>query len=214
MSGPGRVSVSESGLDAAAAAAAEALSAGGLVVIPTDTVYGLAASLQHPEAIRAIFHAKNRPADMPVPVLVASVAEAERLAPGELEAHEALLRRFWPGALTVIVGSSPLIPHEVTAGRGTVGLRQPDSAVAVAILRAAGGALAVTSANLSGGPPACEAAELADALLRHVALVIDAGHCPGGAASTVLDLSVASPRVVREGPVAREELRELLPNLT
>jgi len=214
MSGPVRVSVSESGLDAAAAAAAKALSAGGLVVIPTDTVYGLAASLQHRQAIRAIFHAKNRPPDTPIPVLVASIAEAEGLVPGELEAHEALLRRFWPGALTVIVGSSPVIPNEVTAGRGTVGLRQPDSPVAVAILRAAGGALAVTSVNLSGDPPACEAAQLPDALLRYVALVIDAGHCPGRAASTVLDLSVAPPRVLREGPIAREELRELLPNLT
>ncbi len=219
MNGPRVVSVSQSGIDAAASEAAEALAAGGLVVMPTDTVYGLAASLQRPEAIRAIFDAKHRPAEMALPVLVASAEDAERLVPGELEAHEELLRRWWPGALTVIVATSTRIPREVTAGGATVGLRQPDSAVAEAILRAAGGALAVTSANISGDPPACEVADLPDELLRHVAVVIDGGRghrrgpCPGGAASTVLDLSSDPPRVLREGPVAAAQLRTLLPGL-
>lgn len=205
--------VSEHGVDAVARAAAEALGAGELVVMPTDTVYGLAASLRHGAAISEIFRAKQRPADMPLPVLVASIAEAERLAVGELEAHEELLRRWWPGALTVIVEAAPQIPSEVTAGGPTVGLREPDSEVARAILHAAGGSAAVTSANLSGDPPATEVSDLPDELLRHVGLVIDGGQCPGGTASTVLDLSCTPPRVLREGPVGVDELRRLLPDL-
>ncbi|MFW5866763.1 MAG: L-threonylcarbamoyladenylate synthase [Armatimonadota bacterium] len=207
------VRVADVGIDEAATMAAEALAEGGLAVMPTDTVYGLAASLPRRRAIERIFDAKKRPADMPLPVLVASVAEAEALVPGQLEPHEELLSRWWPGALTVIVGSSEQIPQEVTAGGPTVGLREPDSDVARAILHAAGGALAVTSANISGDPPAREVADLPDELLRQVALVIDAGRCAGGTASTVLDLSSAPPRVLRAGPVATDELRRMLPDL-
>ncbi|MFW6156013.1 MAG: L-threonylcarbamoyladenylate synthase [Armatimonadota bacterium] len=207
------VSVSQAGLEAAVSAAVEALGGGAPAVIPTDTVYGLAGSLYDPGAIRAIFRAKDRPPDMPLPVLVASTAEAERLVPGELEAHEALLDRFWPGALTVIVSASERIPAGVTAGRSTVGLREADSRVARAILRGAGGALAVTSANISGRPPACEVSELPDELLRQVAVVIDAGPCPGGTASTVLDLSAHPPRLLRHGPITRDELVRHLPDL-
>ncbi|MFO8080336.1 MAG: L-threonylcarbamoyladenylate synthase [Armatimonadota bacterium] len=213
MSASRVLSVTEHGVDAVARSAAEALGSGELVVMPTDTVYGLAASLRHRAAIAEIFRAKQRPADMPLPVLVASIAEAEALVPGELEAHEQLLSRWWPGALTVIVEASPRIPSEVTAGGPTVGLREPDSEVARAILHAAGGTAAVTSANLSGDPPATEVSDLPDALLRHVGLVIDAGGCPGGTASTVLDLSRTPPRVLREGPVEVDELRKLLPDL-
>lgn len=214
MNGARVVRIEGSGVEAAAAAAADALAAGGLVVMPTDTVYGLAASLADTAAIREIFRVKDRPEDMPLPVLVASPADAERLVPGELEAHEALLHRHWPGALTVIVRSSPQIPSEVTSGGPTVGLRQPDGDAAQAILRAAGGALAVTSANISGDLPACDVSELPDELLRDVALVIDGGRCPGGTASTVLDLSTDPPRVLRPGPIDVDELRKLLPDLT
>lgn len=213
MNAPRVVRVAQSGLEAAAAAAAEALAGGGLIVMPTDTVCGLAASLERPDAIAAIFRAKGRPAEMSLPVLVASIAEAQDLVPGELEAHEELLARHWPGALTVIVQASPRIPPEVSAGRSTVGLREPASEVARAILHAAGGALAVTSANISGEPPAVGVVELSDKLLRNVALVIDAGQCPGGVASTVLDLSTRPPRVLREGPIGVEQLRRLLPDL-
>jgi len=207
------VRVDEAGCEAAAAAAAQALTSGELVVMPTDTVYGLAASLKHPEAIRRIFRAKSRPADMPLPVLVASLEDAERLVPGELEKHEALLSRFWPGALTVVVAASEHIPVEVSGGQSTVGLRRPDDAVAQAILRAAGGALAVTSANISGEPPAREVADLTDGLLQHVALVVDAGPCPGGVASAVIDLNTTPPGLLRAGPIGVDALRPLLPDL-
>ncbi len=213
MSGPVVISVATAGIEASASVAAEALEAGALVVLPTDTVYGLAASLRRPDAIRAIFAAKRRPEGMALPVLVASPEDAERLVPGALDAHDALLRRRWPGALTVIVPASAQIPPEVTAGRDTVGLREPDHPVAVAILHAAGGALAVTSANISGDQPACEVADLPEELLRQVAVVIDAGRCPGGTASTVLDLAAHPPRVLREGAIPARSLRKFLPDL-
>ncbi len=207
------VRVSEIGARDAAAEAAEVLARGELAIMPTDTVYGLAASLDHPEAISAVFRAKNRPADMPLPVLVASADDAHPLVAGSLAPHEDLLDEFWPGALTVIVPASERVPREVIAGGSSVGLRQPDSDVALAILRAAGGALAVTSANISGQAPACQTSELPRALLDHVEIVIDAGPCPGGTASTVLDLSAAPPRILREGPVTREQLTRRFPDL-
>ncbi|HCA46577.1 MAG TPA: threonylcarbamoyl-AMP synthase [Armatimonadetes bacterium] len=213
MSGPAVISVARAGVEAAASAAAEALEAGGLVVLPTDTVYGLAASLRRPDAIRAVFAAKRRPEGMALPVLVASPEDAERLVPGALDAHDAVLRRWWPGALTVIVPASAQLPPAVTAGRTTVGLREPDHPVAVAILHAAGGALAVTSANISGDPSAREIADLPEELLHQVAVVIDAGRCPGGTASTVLDLAAHPPRVLREGAIPASSLREFLPDL-
>ena len=213
MSGPVVIRVATAGVEAAASAAAAALEAGGLVVLPTDTVYGLAASLRRPDAIRAIFAAKRRPDGMALPVLVASPEDAERLVPGALEAHDALLRRWWPGALTVVVPASAQIPPEVTAGRATVGLREPDQPVAGAILHAAGGALAGTSANISGEQPACEVADLPEELLRQGAVVIDAGRCPGGTASTVLDLAAHPPRVLREGAIPASSLREFLRDL-
>jgi L-threonylcarbamoyladenylate synthase len=204
------VRAADSDFASAASAAADVLEAGGLLVMPTDTVYGLGASLQCPAAIADIYRAKSRPPDMPLPVLVASSADASRLAREGLAQYEAMLERFWPGALTVVVPAAPEVPREVTAGLDTVGLRQPDSEVALEVLRAAGGALAVTSANLSGDSPAREVGELPAELLAHVDLVIDAGPCPGGTASTVLDLTTAPPRILREGPISRDDLAESL----
>jgi len=191
--------------------AARVLSGGGLVVMPTDTVYGLAAALDQPCALEAIYEAKRRPHDMPLPVLVASPRDADRMAAEPLSGRAlALCERFWPGALTVIVRAAESVPAIVTAGSGAVGLRMPDSKVALAIIRAAGGALAVTSANLSGEDSARDVTHLPPELLAHVALVVDGGECPGGVPSTVLDLTGPEPRVLREGAIAADLIREAL----
>ena len=213
MRQPAQISVPPATIDEAAAEASAVLADGGLIVIPTDTVYGIAARLDEESAVEALFAAKLRPRDGAIPALVASVTDAQRLVSGELEAHEGLLRRFWPGALTIVVRRSDTVPDWVTAGRDTVGIRMPDSEIAQAIRAAAGGALAVTSANISGAPAACEVADLPEELLRHVGLVVDGGRCPGGRASTVLDLSAHPPRVLREGPIDADELRRMLPDL-
>lgn len=187
------------------------LAEGGLVVLPTDTVYGLAAALDQPCALEAVYQAKRRPRDMPLPVLVASAEDAQVLAAGPLSGPaRALCERFWPGALTVVVPAAPHVPAIVTSGTGTVGLRMPDSPVALAIIAAAGGALAVTSANLSGEDTPREVTELPPELLTHVALVVDGGVCPGGVPSTVVDLTGPEPRVLREGAIRAEVLRSVL----
>lgn len=201
----------DAGLDEIAARAARTLEGMGLVVMPTDTVYGLAASLDSPCAIEHIFDAKRRPREMPLPVLLASVADADRLTREPLSGRgRALCDAFWPGALTVIVEANGRVPAAVTAGRGTVGLRVPDSEIARAIIAAAGGALAVTSANVSGAEPAVDAASLDAELLAHVGLVVDDGPCPGGTPSTVVDLTGATPVVLREGAIPTDAILSVL----
>ena len=198
----------------AAEACARAVARGELIVIPTDTVYGLAGGVRNPDAIARIYEAKGRPEHMALPVLVASAQDALPLIGGDAAAEaKHLFERFWPGALTAVVPRTDDVPAAVTAGRPTVGLRLPDSDLARAIIAACGGALATTSANLSGEPPACDVAELPAELLARVAVVIDAGRCPGGAPSTVVDLSAHPPRLLRGGPVPAEALREVLPEL-
>lgn len=198
----------------AAQACADAVERGVLIVFPTDTVYGIAADPFNEEAILRLFEAKGRPHGMPIPVLVASADDVDGLVGGALPAGaDDLFERFWPGALTVIVPRSQGLPAAVASGGDTIGLRLPDSEIAREIIAACGGALATTSANLTTEPPACEVAELSSELLAHVAVLIDGGRCPGGTASTVLDLTSDPPQVLRDGPVSREELREVLPTL-
>ena len=198
----------------AAEACADAVERGDLIVFPTDTVYGIGADPFSEAAILRLFEAKGRPQGMPIPVLVASAAEVGCVSEGELPAVAAeLFERFWPGALTVIVPRSEALPAVIASGGDTIGLRLPDSEIALEIIAACGGALATTSANLTAQPPAREVGELSPELLAHVAVVIDGGPCRGGTASTVLDLTADPPKILREGPVSREELREVIPSL-
>ncbi len=197
--------------DEVAARAARTLEGLGLIIMPTDTVYGLAASLDSPCALEHVFEAKHRPRQMPLPVLISSTADADRLTREPLSGMaRALCDAFWPGALTVIVEANDRVPAAVTAGRGTVGLRVPDSDIARAIIAAAGGALAVTSANLSSVEAAVDVASLDAKLLAHVGLVVDGGRCPGGTPSTVVDLTGATPAVLREGAIAAVEVLAVL----
>lgn len=191
--------------------AARTLEGMGLIIMPTDTVYGLAASLDSPCAIEHIFEAKRRPREIPLPVLIASTADADKLTREPLSGiARALCDAFWPGALTVIVEANERVPTAVTAGRGTVGLRVPDSDIARAIIAAAGGALAVTSANLSGAEAAVDVASLDAELIAHVGLVVDGGRCPGGTPSTVVDLTGATPTVLREGAIPTAQVLAIL----
>ncbi len=178
---------------------------GGVAAIPTDTVYGVAALPTRADAVRALAHLKGRDEQQPVAVLFDS---GGALAPF-LEDAEALDRvmRFWPGALTAIVrarvdgGLAPAVATEA----GTIGVRKPDDQVARLVIRSCGGLLAVTSANRHGAAPATSAEEVA-AIFGPELLVLDGGPRPGGTASTVVDISVDPPRILREGPITAEEL--------
>jgi len=188
------------------------LLAGLPVALPTDTVYGLAADLAAAGGLDALFAAKGRPASNPLVLLLAEVGQAAgwiRATP----ALEPLAGRFWPGPLTIVVPAADAVPVRVTAGRPSVGLRVPDCVVARALVAALGRPLPTTSANRSGGPDPRSASEVLAALQGLIPLVLDGGPCPGGRASTVVDVSVTPPVVRRAGPISTGALRELLPDL-
>lgn len=183
--------------------AAEVLRAGGLVVFPTDTVYGVGAAIDRPDAVARLYVAKGRPLDRPIPVLIADLQQVERLASRVNENVWRLARRFWPGALTIVVPAQPWLPVEVVRETGAVGLRIPDHAVALAVIRAAGGALATTSANRSGERESCTVEEAIAALGETVDLYIDGGQTPGAIPSTVVALENNSLRILRHGALDR-----------
>ena len=190
------------------ARAAELLRGGAVVAFPTDTVYGLAAVPDQPAALARIYAVKGRPAELPLVLMVDSIEQAARWAQID-ERSRQLMDRYWPGPLTLVVPASGAAAPPLTAGEPpTIGVRLPAHAAALALVRAAGGALATTSANRSGLPPALAAEHLLD--LEGVAAIVDGGRSPGGRASTVLDVSGDEPRVLRDGPVPRSRLMDWL----
>jgi L-threonylcarbamoyladenylate synthase len=185
----------------ALAEAASTLGAGALVAFPTETFYGLGAAGLNARAVRRVFEVKGRAESKPLLLLVDSVEMALAVAAEVPPAAHELMARHWPGPLTLVLRSRPMVPDEVTAGTGTVGLRLSAHPVARALVRALGAPITAPSANPSGAQPPTTAA----AVLRHfdgrIALVLDAGPTPGGLASTVLDLTVEPARVLRQGAV-------------
>jgi L-threonylcarbamoyladenylate synthase len=198
------------------AEAVRALAAGGVVALPTDTVYGIAVALQTPGGIERLFAAKARPPDKAIALLLADAAQAAEI--GELTpAAEALARAFWPGGLTLIVprrGDRPL-PAALTGGAlapgaiPTVGLRVPDHDAPRALARALG-PLPTTSANRSGEPEAKDADEIERLLGGSLELILDGGSAPGGPASTVVDVTGDAPRIVRSGAIGDEAIARCL----
>ncbi len=182
-----------------------ALRRGGLVVFPTDTVYGVAALARNANAVAAIYAAKQRPPEFPIPVMVAEpsgVGDVARILPGFRELTEA----FWPGPLTIILPKRDVLPAIVTAGGDTVALRIPDHPLALALLRLVDEPLAVTSANLSGHPPARTAQEARAQLGGRVDAIVDSEPAPGGEPSTILDLTLSPPAILRSGPVSEAQI--------
>jgi tRNA threonylcarbamoyl adenosine modification protein (Sua5/YciO/YrdC/YwlC family) len=184
---------------AAIAAAADALRASLIIGLPTDTVYGIAARFDDDKATAALFRAKQRPPDLELPVLVASAEQAEAM--GDLgPAAVALIERFWPGALTLVVRRRPTVRATLGAETETIGLRCAEHPV-VGALSVAVGPLATTSANRHGEPPGVTAAAVERSLGAELALVLDAGRCEG-LPSTVVDVTGQAPRLLREGRIA------------
>lgn len=185
------------------ARAAELLREGAVVAFPTDTVYGVGVSTAHPERLPALFELKRRPLDRRIPILLADLSQ---VGPDIVvdERAQALAERFWPGALTVVLPGAE--------GRASQAFRAPDHPVALDLIRAAGPIFA-TSANISDEPDTLGADEVLIAFATSqddLAAVVDGGAVPGGVASTVLDLSGAPARILREGPVGRRELAEVV----
>lgn len=179
-----------------------AIQRAGVVAIPTDTVYGLAASLKFPDALARIFAIKGRDESKPLPILLSSAATLPRVSPALDPRWQAFLSRFWPGPLTAALPTQEGLPEAVLAADRTAGIRVPDHSVTLAILERCGGALAVTSANKSGEPPACTAQEIEAQLGDAVDVILDGGLAPCGLPSTVVRFTGDTISIVREGAIA------------
>lgn len=192
------------------APAAEAVWAGELIVFPTDTVYGIGTNAMIPEADLAVFAAKERPADKPLILMIANPADVERYAQEINPVAKKLIEAFWPGPLTLIFKKKPVVPSEVTAGGGTVGIRCPNSLIVRMIIERAGVALATTSANIADCPSPKTADEAKENLWGRVSYIVDGGATELGIESTVVDVSSAEPKLIREGFIPWIELQEKL----
>jgi L-threonylcarbamoyladenylate synthase len=197
------------GLAAGVEAAASAVKGGQVVVLPTDTVYGIGCDAFDPGAVAAVLAAKGRGREMPPPVLVPNARTVDGLARAVPAYVRHLIDRFWPGPLTLVLESQPSLTWDLGETNGTVALRMPDHEVAVALLAQAG-PMAVTSANISGRPPAQTVAEAQDQLGASVAVYLDGGPASGGPASTILDCTTALPVTLREGSLTRVEVDRVL----
>jgi L-threonylcarbamoyladenylate synthase len=191
------------------ASAAAAVKNGGLVVLPTDTVYGIGADAFDSSAVAALLSAKGRGRDMPVGVLVGSWHTIDGLALMVPQSTRDLIRAFWPGALSLVVRQAPSLQWDLGDARGTVMLRMPLHPVAIELLREVG-PMAVSSANVSGRPSAVDAGEARSQLGDLVDVYLDAGPAAQQAASTILDLTGTEPRILRSGPVSAEGIAAVL----
>ena len=193
-------------------AAVASLRGGELCVLPTDTVYGIAADAFSPAAVGRLLEAKGRGRDMPTPVLVGSLLTLDGLVDDVPDAARRLAEAFWPGGLTLVLPHATTLQWDLGDTHGTVALRMPQDPVALAVLTQTG-PLAVSSANRSGMPPAGDAAEAARQLGTAVAVYLDGGPTTDTVPSTIVDLTTEVPRVLRAGAVALEQLQVLLPDL-
>jgi L-threonylcarbamoyladenylate synthase len=195
----------EAGVDAAVAA----LQRGELVVLPTDTVYGIGAEAFDGTAVAALLAAKGRGRDMPVPVLVGSWHTIDGLVYSVPDAARELIQAFWPGALSLVVRQAPSLQWDLGDAYGTVMLRMPLHPIAIELLREVG-PMAVSSANISGRPAAVTAADAREQLGDLVEVYLEGGTSAQQAASTIVDLTGAQPKVLRQGPVTAAAIADVL----
>lgn len=189
---------------------ARILRGGGIVALPTETVYGLAANGLDETAVRRLYEIKGRPPEKPISLLVHTSMDLDRFCKFIPTEARLLMKRFWPGPLTIILESTDLVPDAVTAGTKTVGLRCPRHPVTWDILRAADIPLAAPSANLSGERSPTSSAEVLDVLDGAIDAIVDGGETALGVSSTVLDMSGPKPKLLRIGGLPKEDIEEFL----
>jgi len=186
---------------------------GEVVAFPTDTVYGLGANAFERFAVRQIFAIKERPPDKALPVFIYQIDDLNLVARHVPNVAWPLLQALWPGDLTVVLPKNPALPDEVTAGESTVAVRVPNHPICLELVTQVGRPLAVTSANLSGQPTPTTAQAVAAQLRPRISLILDGGPSPTDQPSSIVDLSVTPPRLLRQGRLTLEMLRQYLPNL-
>ena len=182
---------------------------GGIVAFPTDTVYGLGACANIPQAVKKVYQLKRRPQSMALPLLLASISQINEVAEFIPQVAWLLAENFLPGALTIVLYRAKSVPDIITAGGKTVAVRIPAHPVPVALAQGLGAPVVGTSANLSGKPSALTAGEVHSQFGDNIDLVIDGGRCPGGRESTIVDVTGKIPVVLREGAVPIEELKQV-----
>lgn len=185
--------------------ALKVLESGGVVAFPTDTVYGVAANPWDERAVERLYQVKQRPEDLPIPLLLSDATALDQVAVLP-ERCQALPQRFWPGGLTLVLPKKASVSEAVSA-RPTVAVRIPDLELARGLIRDAGGVLAVTSANISGASSPVTARDVEAQLGGRIPLILDGGPCQMGVASTILDCSVSPPLLLRRGAVSEADLR-------
>jgi L-threonylcarbamoyladenylate synthase len=191
--------------------AVEALRRAEVIAFPTDTVYGVGTHAFLPEAVAQLYAIKDRPAHLAIPLLLPDVAAMGTVCVDIPPAAWDLAERFWPGSLSLVLRRAPVVPDAVTAGGPTVAVRVPDHALVRELCRRLGAPLAATSANRHGQPSPATAGEVEAALGGWIPLILDGGPCAGGVASTVLDLTVSPPAILRAGPITAEQLAAVVP---
>jgi L-threonylcarbamoyladenylate synthase len=196
----------------AIASAAHSVASGQLVVLPTDTVYGIGADAFDAKAVAELLAAKGRGRDMPVPVLIGSWATIEGLVSIVSERTWDLIEAFWPGGLTLVVEHAPSLSWDLGDARGTVAVRMPLHPVAIELLEVTG-PMAVSSANISGRPAALTAADAQEQLGDDVAVYLDGGPAATGVASTIVDVTAEIPRILRTGAVSADALRAVVADI-
>lgn len=184
------------------------LHAGGLVVFPTDTVYGIAASARKSHAILKLYQVKKRPHDLPIPVLIATQKQLMQVAILVPEYAQRLMEKFWPGPITFVLHRDPTLPAELGPGK-TIGIRMPDHAFVLRLINEVG-PLAVTSANRSGEMSPTTAIEVLQQLEGSFELLIDGGQTTGQVPSTVVDCTGNKPFILRKGPISEDEINKFL----
>ncbi|HIX98334.1 MULTISPECIES: L-threonylcarbamoyladenylate synthase [Clostridia] len=189
-------------------AAGQILRQGGLVAFPTETVYGLGANALDEEAARKTYAAKGRPSDNPLIVHIADLKDLYPITKGVPEKAVALAEKFWPGPLTMIFEKSEIVPHGTTGGLDTVAVRMPDDTVTLALIKAAGGYVSGPSANTSGRPSPTTAQHVLDDLDGKINMILDGGPVHIGVESTIVDMTVEPPMILRPGAVTKEMLEE------
>ncbi len=194
--------------------AVKVLRAGGVIAFPTDTVYGVGSHAFLPAAVERLYKVKKRPRHKAIPLLVANVLALEQITTEVPQVAYDLATHFWPGALTIVLKRSELVPDAVTAGGETVAIRAPDHPVPQALLAHLDAPLAATSANISGQPAPDTAEGVMVQLAGRIDLLLDGGKCPGGVASTVLDLTTTPPTVLRVGGISISDLEGVAGRVT
>jgi L-threonylcarbamoyladenylate synthase len=190
--------------------AARTIRPGGVVAFRTDTFYGLGVDPLNATAVRKLRELKGREDNKPILLIISDYAQVDRFIQNPSSTFKAVANRFWPGPITLIGVAHPQLPVELTAGTKTIGVRLPDDDSVRSLVRTCGGALTATSANTSGNPPATSAADVERYFGDRIDLILDGGVVTATQPSTVLDLSIQPPRLIREGAVLRESLVDYL----